>query len=253
MCLIVLALNAHPELPLVVLANRDEYYARPTARAHYFSDAPELFGGRDLEKGGTWLAVSRSGRFAAVTNFRSPHAVRSGRSRGALVREALTPYPTALAWAHDLARSQYPSFNLLLGDQRELYYTHEASAQVLPLSPGIHGLSNARLDDPWPKVRRACARLEQLLTAPSLDVEAAFAILADRTEAPDHELPDTGVQRGLERTLSAAFIAMPGYGTRASTVVAAQRDGSWRFAERTFGEGGVAEGAVDVRIERANQ
>jgi uncharacterized protein with NRDE domain len=246
MCLIVFALNVHPELPLVVLANRDEYYARPTAQAQPFGDAPEIYGGRDLEKGGTWLAVHSAGRFAAVTNFRDPAAVRSGRSRGALVREALGPHPDPLSWAQGIARPLYPSFNLLLGDPREVLYAHDASEQVQRLSAGVHGLSNARLDDPWPKVRRACARLTQLLAAPTLDVEAAFAILADPTQAPDAELPHTGVPLALERTLSAAFIAMPGYGTRASTVLIAHRDGRWRFAERTFGEGGVALGATDV-------
>lgn len=246
MCLVVFALKLHPDFPLVVLGNRDEYYARPTAPAQPFVDAPELFGGRDLEKGGTWLAVSAAGRFAAVTNFRSPLGRRSGLSRGALVRAALQPHPDPAAWLQQLDRPLYPSFNLLLGDRREVLYTSDASDAVLRLRSGIHGLSNGRLDEPWPKVRRACARLEQLLTAPNLDMEAAFSILADRAPAPDAELPDTGVPRELERALSAAFIAMPGYGTRASTVVLAHRDGRWRFAERTFGETGLLTGATDV-------
>lgn len=246
MCLVVFALHRHPDFPLVVLGNRDEYYARPAAPAQSFADAPELFGGRDLQKGGTWLAVSAAGRLAAVTNFRSPLARRSGQSRGALVREALQPHPDPASWMQQLARPLYPSFNLLLGDRHELLYTHDASEEVRRIRAGVHGLSNARLDEPWPKVRRACAALEQLLGAPTLDMEAAFSILADRAPAPDAELPDTGVPLALERALSAAFIAMPGYGTRASTVVLAHRDGRWRFAERTFGEEGLLTGATDV-------
>lgn len=246
MCLVVFALHLHPDFPLVVLGNRDEYYARPTAPARPFADAPELFGGRDLQKGGTWLAVSAAGRLAAVTNFRSPLGRRSGLSRGALVREALQPHPDPVSFMQQLARPLYPSFNLLLGDRHELLYTHDASDAVLRLRSGVHGLSNARLDDPWPKVRRACAALEQLLGAPTLDMEAAFSILADPTPAPDAELPDTGVPLALERALSAAFIALPGYGTRASTVVLAHRDGRWRFAERTFGETGLLVGSTDV-------
>ncbi len=246
MCLVVFALHVHPDFPLVVLANRDEYYARPSAPAQPFAEAPEIFGGRDLQSGGTWLAVSAAGRFAAVTNFRSPLAVRSGRSRGTLVREALQPHADPASWAQGIDRPLYPSFNLLLGDRHELFYTHDCSEGVKRLTGGVHGLSNARLDEPWPKVRRASARLLQLLDAPTLELEAAFAILADRAPAPDSELPDTGVPLALERQLSAAFIALPGYGTRASTVVLAHRDGRWRFAERTFGEGGLPTGATDV-------
>jgi len=133
MCLVVFALHMHPDLPLVVLANRDEYYARPTAPAQSFTDAPELFGGRDLQHGGTWLAISTAGRIAALTNFRSPLAVRRGRSRGALVREALAPHPDPASWAQRIARPLYPSFNLLLGDWHELLCANDASDAVLRL------------------------------------------------------------------------------------------------------------------------
>lgn len=130
MCLVVFALQLHPDFPLVVLGNRDEYYARPTASAQPFADAPALFGGRDLQKGGTWLAVSAAGRVAAVTNFRSPLGRRSGRSRGALVREALQPHADPASWMQQLARPLYPSFNLLLGDRHEILGTR-ASTVVL--------------------------------------------------------------------------------------------------------------------------
>ncbi len=252
MCLIVFALAAHPELPLIVLANRDEYYARPAASAHHWTDSPALFAGRDLLKGGTWLGVTRRGRFAAVTNVRAPHAERFGASRGALVCAALLANEDTQPWATAIDRPQYPSFNLLVGDAQELFYAHDATTDVLRVPPGVHGLSNARLDDPWPKVRRATDALQQLVVAPQFDVDAAFAILADRTLAADAELPSTGVSLELERALSSAFITRPGYGTRVSTVVLFHRSGALRFVERTFGEGGTPGLTTDVTIDTTN-
>lgn len=244
MCLIVLALRAHPRYPLVLLANRDEAYARPTAGAHRWFDAPHIFGGRDQEKGGTWLSVvpGPARRIAAVTNVRHPSARRVGLSRGALVRAALDgtlPEGDAL--------DAYPAFNLLTGSETRLEYRNEEGARQV-LEPGIHGLSNARLDVPWPKVERAREGIEQLLRAETLDFDAAFALLHEQDVAPDARLPETGVPRELEQRLSPAFIAMPGYGTRASTVVAFDRDGSIRFAERTFGEGGAPIGQVEATL-----
>ncbi len=244
MCLIVAAVQAHPRYPLVVLANRDEAYARPTQGAHRWVDAPHVFGGRDREKGGTWLAVvpGLQRRIAAVTNVRHPAARRFGLSRGALVRAALdgiVPEGAAL--------DAYPAFNLLVGNEAHLEYRNEEGVQQV-LEPGIHGLSNARLDVAWPKVVRARAGLEQLLRAETLDLDDAFALLHEQARAPDARLPDTGVPRELEQLLSPAFIAMPGYGTRACTVVAFERDGSVRFAERTFGEGGAPLANVEATL-----
>ncbi len=244
MCLIVLGLQAHPRYPLVVLANRDEVYARPAEGAQRWVDAPHVFGGRDLQKGGTWLAVvpGPHRRIAAVTNVRHPTARRTGRSRGALVRAALDgdlPEGDALG--------AYPAFNLVAGTDARLEYRNEEGAQQV-LSPGLHGLSNARMDVPWPKVERARAGLGRLLDAAELDFDAAFALLHDAALAPVAQLPDTGVPNELEQQLSSAFIVMPGYGTRASTVVAFDRDGTLRFAERTFGEGGTPIAHVEVTL-----
>ncbi len=244
MCLIVVALRAHPRYPLVLLANRDEAYARPAHGAQRWVDAPHVFGGRDLEKGGTWLAVvpGPERRIAAVTNVRHPTARRVGLSRGALVRAALDG-----ALPEGDALDAYPAFNLLAGSETHLEYRNEEGAREV-LRPGLHGLSNARIDVPWPKVERARAGLERLLGAATLDFEAAFALLHEQEEAPEARLPDTGVPKELELRLSPAFIAMPGYGTRASTVVAFDRDGSIRFAERTFGEGGAPIGQVEATL-----
>lgn len=246
MCLIAFALDVHPELPLVVIANRDELYARPTEGAHDWTDHPGVFAGRDVAKGGTWLGVTRAGRFAALTNVRNPTARRDGLSRGELVKGALTREVDPTSWSRALDRSRYPAFNLLLGEGSDLYYATEETEGLVHVAPGVHALSNARLDVSWPKAEHAKRGLQALLEAPSLDVEAAFAILAARDRAADEALPRTGVPLELERALSPAFLAMDAYGTRASTVVAMARDGSIRFAERSWGPGGVLASAVDV-------
>ena len=245
MCLIAFAVDAHPSLSLVVIANRDERYDRPTCLAHDWGGSG-IFGGRDVEKGGTWLGVTRGGRFAAVTNVRSAAARRSGASRGALVRDALTRTEPADTWWRSLDRASYPSFNLLFGDGRQLFYGSEESPAPERITAGVHALSNARLDASWPKAEAAKSGLEALLAAERFDVEAAFALLASRAVAPDQDLPQTGVPFELERALSPAFIAMDGYGTRACTVVLFDRQGTIRFAERTHGPGGVELEAVET-------
>jgi uncharacterized protein with NRDE domain len=248
MCLIAFAVAAHPAYPLVVLANRDELYARPARPAHAWDDAPELFGGRDLEKGGTWLAVSRAGRVAAVTNVRHPGARREGLSRGALVRDALLRDADPATFARGLDRARYPAFNLLLGDGAGLFYATEESDGLVHCAQGLHALSNARLDVSWPKADRAREQLGALLDVPVFDVAAAFDVLGSRDRADDGALPHTGVPIDLERALSPAFLAMDAYGTRASTVVVWNANGTIRFAERSFGPGGALLGEVDVTL-----
>lgn len=248
MCLIAFAVRAHPAHPLVVLANRDELHARPTRAAHAWEDVPGAFGGRDLEKGGSWLGVTRAGRLAAVTNVRSPEARRLGASRGALVRDALAREADPAAWYRPLERAGYPAFNLLVGDGPDLLYGNEQDAELTAIPPGVHALSNARLDVSWPKAERARSMLGASLDADTLDVEAAFAILASRAIAPDDALPHTGVPLGLERALSAAFIVGDVYGTRASTVVVFDAGGGIRFFERTFGPGGVETDRVETTL-----
>lgn len=254
MCLIAFSVAAHPSYPLVVIANRDEAYARPTEPAHAWGEGG-IFGGRDVLQGGTWLGVTSSGRFATVTNVRSPNARRDGASRGALVRGALGREGDVGAFWAALGRERYPAFNLLFGDAECLFYASEESAVPARISPGTHALSNARLDAAWPKAEKAKRRLRAILAADGageggFDVAAGFMILEDREQAPDEALPRTGVPIELERALSPAFIAMDSYGTRASTVVLFHVDGSVRFAERSFGPGGVLLQEVDVTLAR---
>lgn len=244
MCLVALALHVHPRFPLVVLSNRDEFYARPAKAADLWEDEA-IFGGRDLEKSGTWLGIAHArprGPFALVTNVRSPAARKEGRSRGELVRRTLNEGFDAID------TSVYPAFNLLFGDAAGVFSADESGAPPKALGPGIHGLSNARVDVPWPKVTRLERALEALLSAKedALDVEAALAALRDDTRADPSSLPDTGVGPSLELALSAPFLALDAYGTRASTVLVYDAKGAVSFVEQSYGPGGIAL----TRVER---
>ena len=238
MCLIVVGWQAHPEYPLVVAANRDEFLARPAVAAHWWTDAPDLLAGRDLEAGGTWMGVSRNGRFAALTNYRDPTLHRPGApSRGTLVRDCLTATDAAVDRLHAVAAvsGQYAAFNLLVSDGKRLGIHESTTGAVKMLEPGIYGLSNHVLDTPWPKVRLARDRFATAL-ARLPDADAFLALLRDDTPAEDHHLPQTGVSADWERWLSPAFIRAPGYGTRCSTVIARHRDGSVMFREWTWND-----------------
>ncbi len=236
MCLIVFAWHCHPDFPLVVAANRDEFLRRPAAPAHWWTDAPDLLAGRDLEAGGTWLGLSRTGRFAALTNFRDPTQHISGApSRGALVRTALERGDTAESTLQQLAEGSaaYAAFNLLVGDGRTLGVLESTTGQVKMLEPGVYGLSNHLLDTPWPKLLKARTQLAELL--PQLpDDDAALALLRDATPAADPHLPNTGMSLEWERWLSSAFIRAPDYGTRCSSMVTVDHSGITRMREWTW-------------------
>lgn len=253
MCLIVFAWKVHPDYPLVVAANRDEFRHRPARAAHWWDDAPGVLAGRDLEAGGTWIGVTRAGRFAALTNRRDPaRRVTDAPSRGALVLRALTgaraPRETLAEIAADSGR--YAGFNLLAGDLRELAVHDNDSGDVRPLSPGLYGLSNAWLDTPWPKLVLARARLaEALATIP--DPEPVLALLRDDLPAPDHLLPNTGVGIEAERRLSPVFLRDAHYGTRSSAMILFGADGRASLREWTWDARGEPAGEVglDFAIE----
>lgn len=219
MCLIVLAWQAHPDYPLILAANRDEFYLRAAAPARFWEESPQVLAGRDLSAGGTWLGVTRSGRFAAITNFREPGAPKGERSRGLLVSAYLQGAAAPLAYAQQVAESgsHYGGFNLLVGDRAELVAVGNRGTAPVRLKPGVHGLSNHLLNTPWPKVEKSRAALRALLPAPRS--EALLALLADREPAGTDTLPDTGVGTDMERLLSPLFIRTAAYGTRASSVV----------------------------------
>ena len=237
MCLILFAWKMHENFPLILTANRDEFYARPTAPAAFWEDAPGLLAGRDLREGGTWLGITRKGSLAALTNYRDPATLKDGApSRGKLVSDFLRGRRTPKAYLHWLSprAARYNGFGLLVGNPDELYYFSNRGTPIC-LLPGIHGMSNHLLDTPWPKVERGKQALGGLLErekAPS--PEALLDLLADRSRPPDDRLPVTGVGLEWERVLSPLFIESPLYGTRSSTVLIIDRKGRTTFVERVF-------------------
>jgi uncharacterized protein with NRDE domain len=241
MCLILFAVRAHPDYPLVIAANRDENYRRPTAAAAYWQDHPQVLAGRDLEALGTWLGVTRAGRFAALTNFRDAFERKTeAPSRGRLVSDFLTSAIDPQAYLDQIAPSagRYNGFNLLVGDAAGVHSFSSRGSSSQRLLPGVYGLSNHLLDTPWPKVAAGKKRLAGILQD-GVSAEPLFELLDDRREAPDDLLPDTGVGLARERVLSPALIAAPEYGTRASTVVLFHRAGAVEFSERGVMPGGV--------------
>ena len=225
MCLIVFAWKVVPGIPLVLAGNRDEFFARPTAPAAWWQDHPQVYAGRDLEGGGTWLGMTREGRFAALTNVRAPSERRSdARSRGVLVSDYLVGNASPEEYiAHVAADADhYNGYNLIVGTQDNLVWYNnreqDDSRNGKPLAPGIYGLSNGSLDSPWPKVVRTKAQFASLLCL-GAPCDAFFEMLTDTTKASDCRLPKTGVDIEWERILSAVCIDTPTYGTRSSSVM----------------------------------
>jgi uncharacterized protein with NRDE domain len=234
MCLVLFAFDPASPRPLVVAANRDEFYARPARTAHFWEDRPDLLAGRDLSAGGTWLGVSRSGRFATVTNFAEEGPSEAPLSRGLLTEGFLSSRVSAHDFAHGLHTAAYRGFNLLLFDGASLVYTSNRGHSE-DLEPGVYGLANAELGATWPKVMRGRAALAQAAAAP--DPDRLLALLADQVIPPDDELPRRGRPLDLERRVAPCFIAGDDYGTRASTAVIIGRD-RVVFAEQEYFERG---------------
>lgn len=242
MCLILIAYKTHPEYPLIIAANRDEFYQRPAQSAGYWEDHPQILGGRDLKCGGTWLAVDRRGRMAAVTNYREPSEQKQNlRSRGFLVTDYLCGTDSARAYLNSLVQhvTEYDGFNIFAGDISALYFYGSYLQQPLRMQPGLHGVSNGDLDYPWPKVSRGKQALAEILAANDvIDPETLFTVLSDR-EVPDDELlPDTGIGIELERMLAPIFVSGGEYGTRSSTVLIMDTGRRVYFSERNFDAGG---------------
>lgn len=232
MCLIALAYKVHARFPLIVAANRDEFLSREADPAHFWPDLPLVLAGRDRRALGTWMGITLSGRFAALTNHRDLRRPPiAGPSRGLLVRDALLAEPEA----DPVAREGY---NLLHGPIEALRYRSNITGEDRVLQPGIHGLSNALLNTPWPKVVRAKQSMERMVLSDRPDPEAMFRLLQDARPAADHQLPETGLGIDRERALSSIRIDLPGYGTRCSTVMLVSATGLVRFEERTLKDGG---------------
>ncbi|HVE56645.1 MAG TPA: NRDE family protein [Pyrinomonadaceae bacterium] len=240
MCVIFFAYQQHSEYPLILLANRDEFYERPTAEAHFWQDAPNLYAGRDLVHGGTWLGITKSGRFAAVTNYRDPNAPKGKFSRGDLVSDFLRNDNSVEDYLKKIQENaaDFSGFNLLVGEfsttiQTLGYYSNRED-KIKILAPGIYGLSNYLLDTPWRKVSKGKAELTRLLQNGELEKEQFWGLLSDKTLADDADLPNTGIGFDREKLLSAIFIETPIYGTRSSSVVLVNKDYEISLEERNF-------------------
>jgi uncharacterized protein with NRDE domain len=245
MCLIAFAWHAHPDYPLVLVGNRDEFYARRTRPAAWWGQAVSILAGRDEEAGGTWLGMTRQGRLAALTNVRGPRERNTqAPSRGGLALAALQSGDPAAAWlaAQSVRGGAFNGYNLLLGDVTAApgspsglhFHSNRGEGAPRALEAGVYGLSNAGLDTPWPKLTRAVARFA-CQVAQRVDADRLLEIFADRTRAPDLDLPITGVPMEWERALSAIQIRANGYGTRSTTVLTVRADGQVSLLERSFG------------------
>jgi uncharacterized protein with NRDE domain len=255
MCLLIFAHRFRSDLPLVVSANRDEFHGRPTAPAQFWEQHPQLLAGRDLEQGGTWMGVTRDGRFAAITNYRDPsRTAPAPRSRGELPLDYLVGDRDPQDYVHDLvARAgDYAGFNLLVGDLDSLWYLSNSQPDHAGgprwLEPGVYGLSNALLDTPWPKVELGKVRLSQLLAGEAPRHDSLSEVVADRRPASPEELQRQGMEGGMEQVLSAQFIVTESYGTRSSTSLWLDRAGSAEWRELSFDSAGRLQGQVEERF-----
>ncbi len=251
MCLILFAYRVHPKYKLIIAANRDEFYERPTEPVHFWEDYPQILAGRDLLQMGTWMGVTKEGSFAALTNYRDPRENTEGkRSRGELVggflKNKLHPgeYMAKVANHRDL----YPGYNLLTGNTKELYYYSNIENVVKSLEPGIYGVSNHLLNTEWPKVKRGKEGLGKIVNGSRDDLEEQlFVLLQNAAPAPEDELPKTGVSLKWERVLSPMFIKSEGYGTRSSTVLL-MNDEEIHLSERVYTKEGIRDQKFLINI-----
>lgn len=244
MCIVLFDWRPGSQRPLTVAANRDEFHAREAEPARWRGP---MFHGLDKRAGGTWLGIHRDGRFAVITNFREPIADRDSgeRSRGLLPQAFLESRESPEDFCRALEGEQhhYAGFNLLVGDRESLWYVGNRGAPARAVAPGLHGLSNGLLDDPWPKVLRGKRRLAATLDADA-DLRGLLAVVDDRYQPADAELPDTGVPLELERLVAPIFIRSPEYGTRASSAVILFAEGEPTMAEQGWGPNGEPDGPV---------
>lgn len=240
MCLITFSYKQHPRYPLIFAANRDEKYDRPTRKARFWDNHPDILAGKDLQAGGTWMGITKSGDWGAITNYRNPSIKRDNPpSRGHLVLDYLKNDDQPEHYLRELSKTadRYMGFNLLVGSLDRLGYYSNQQHNLKLLDSGLYGLSNHLLDTPWPKVQRAKRKLSQLIRNESVSEEALFNLLSDNREAPDEDLPDTGIPKEIERKVSPIFIASDNYGTRCSSVLLIDTKGNVTFTERRFKPG----------------
>ncbi|MGL4616559.1 MAG: NRDE family protein [Shewanella sp.] len=251
MCILFIALNAHPRYPLIICANRDEYHHRPTAPAHFWPPEHNILAGKDLQAGGTWFGINRQGQLAGVTNLRVPRQHREAMcSRGELIVKAL--HSGSLICPNWLAENchHYQPFNLVFGQGDELFCFNSLQRQTIKLTAGFHALSNGALDDIWPKMAKGQQALETLINgADRLDVATLIQLMRDESRPEDHQLPNTGVGLEWERRLAAIYIRHPEYGTRSTSVLLQDTQGRLQFTEVRYDGKGRQLGQQQFEID----
>ena len=239
MCLILFSWNSHPKYKLIVAANRDEFYARPTAPAAFWEDYPGILAGKDLQAGGSWMGIEKDGYFAAVTNYRDLSAIKEDAiSRGDLIKNFLIGKKSPEHYLNEVAaeRQHYNGFNLIVSDLEQLFYYSNVEHKIRKLDNGNYGLSNALLNTPWPKVQQGKAAFEKAIHSKEINVDELFEVLRNADQAKEEELPATGIPTELEKALSSVFIKTPDYGTYSSTVLLLEKNGYCKFEERTYAD-----------------
>lgn len=253
MCIAFVSYKNHPQYDLIIAHNRDEFFNRKTQAAHYWSPDHKILGGKDLVSGGSWLALSKQGRIAFVTNHRTPNIKPGLKSRGSIIHDFVTDtsHPEQFLKTLNHTKKSYNPFNLLTFDHDNAWFlaSHSDTTHTR-LSPSYYALSNASLDTPWPKVRKLKERAIQILQNSKKDPsEELFEILKDQEKAKDEELPKTGIDPSLEKALSSIFINIDGYGTRSSTILLIDKEGRLSFKERTYSEEGTLVGTFTERMQ----
>ncbi|XOV92384.1 MAG: NRDE family protein [Bacteroidota bacterium] len=246
MCLIVLGQNIHPKYKLILVANRDEFYLRPTQSAHFWEGDNKLLAGKDLEAGGTWMGINKFGHLAAVTNFRDPINYQNNKaSRGQIPINFLNKETTAVKYIAHLRKqaNNFNGFNLISLDKEKLIHYNNQLGEETEISDGIHAISNASLDTPWPKVLRAKEKFNKVISA-EFSHDDLIELMSDGQTADPRDLPDTGIPKDLEEAVSAICIRTEKYGTCSTTAITISHEGEVQFTEKSYPVGKRTEGVV---------
>ncbi|SEK42642.1 Uncharacterized conserved protein, contains NRDE domain [Colwellia chukchiensis] len=234
MCILFIAIEQHPDYPVIICANRDEFHQRPTQNIHWWP-GQNILAGKDLQAGGTWLGLNRQGYFSAITNFRRPAHFDSNKcSRGDLVLQALNQNATTTAQYLAQSAEQYNDFNLVFGPLNHLQAFDSVNKKFTSLTPGFHSVCNGALDDIWPKMALGLNSIEALISANSIDIQALFDVMSNQTTANTQDLPATGISPALESLLSSIFIQSADYGTRSTTLILQATCGKVEVFDRNY-------------------
>lgn len=248
MCILFIAVEQHPDYPVIICANRDEFHQRPTQNMHWWPEQ-NILAGKDLQAGGTWLGLSPNGNFSALTNFRRPASFdKNKRSRGDLVVQALTTNDESTQQVLTNESEQYNDFNLVFGQLNNLQAFDSVNKKFVTLATGFHSVCNGALDDIWPKMASGLTTLEKLITIEEINIEQFFTVMTNQDVAEDQHLPDTGLSADLELLLSSIFIVSPEYGTRSTAIILQNKAGEIEVYERNYNNEGKVLNHTEFQI-----